>query len=68
MTRQCGVRALPCPHISIVTDDRISDLPMTVLDGPMDLACVETQIGNGDAADCEIVMLEDADRVLVNVQ
>ena len=44
------------------------DLPMTVLDGPMDLACVETQIGNGDAADCEVIMLEEADRVLVKVQ
>jgi len=21
----------------------------------MDLACVETQIGNGDAADCEVI-------------
>jgi len=29
--------------------------PMTVLDGPMDLACVETQIGNGEAADCEVI-------------
>ena len=22
---------------------------------PMDLACVETQIGNGDRADCEVI-------------
>jgi hypothetical protein len=22
---------------------------------PMDLACVETQIGNGEAADCEVI-------------
>lgn len=29
--------------------------PMTVLDGPMVLACVETQIGNGEAADCEVI-------------
>jgi allantoicase len=24
---------------------------------PMDFACVETQIGNGDAADCEVIEL-----------
>ncbi|KZV74436.1 Allantoicase [Peniophora sp. CONT] len=52
----------------VVYDTAVWHLPMTVLDGPMDLACVETQIGNGDAADCGIVMLEDADRVLVKVQ
>ncbi|EGN99682.1 hypothetical protein SERLA73DRAFT_88261 [Serpula lacrymans var. lacrymans S7.3] len=32
--------------------------PMTVLDRPMDFTCVETQIGNGEKADCEIVEVE----------
>ncbi|EKM54506.1 uncharacterized protein PHACADRAFT_258394 [Phanerochaete carnosa HHB-10118-sp] len=32
--------------------------PMAVLDGPMDFACVETQIGNGDPLDCEVVSLD----------
>ncbi|KAG0695703.1 galactose-binding domain-like protein [Suillus ampliporus] len=32
--------------------------PMTVLYKPMDFTCVETQIGNGDRADCEILELE----------
>jgi len=31
--------------------------PMTVLDKPLDLACVETQIGDGSSMDCEIVEL-----------
>jgi allantoicase len=31
---------------------------MTVLDKPMDLACVETQIGDGSTADCEIRELD----------
>jgi len=31
--------------------------PMTVLEKPLDLACVETQIGDGSAMDCEIVEL-----------
>jgi hypothetical protein len=25
---------------------------------PMEFACVETQIGNGEAADCEVIDLE----------
>ncbi len=25
---------------------------------PMDLACVETQIGNGEAEDCEVIEVE----------
>ncbi|KAA1474226.1 allantoicase [Dentipellis sp. KUC8613] len=41
--------------------------PMTVLDGPMDLACVETQIGNGDKADCEVIELPEEDVVRVQV-
>ncbi|KAH9948539.1 Allantoicase, partial [Amylocystis lapponica] len=32
--------------------------PMAVLDKAMDFACVETQVGNGDELDCEIVSLE----------
>ncbi|KIJ67988.1 hypothetical protein HYDPIDRAFT_83734 [Hydnomerulius pinastri MD-312] len=32
--------------------------PMTVLGKPMDFTCVETQIGNGDKADCEILDLD----------
>ncbi|KAL4080245.1 galactose-binding domain-like protein [Scleroderma yunnanense] len=32
--------------------------PMTVLDKIMDFTCVETQIGNGDKADCEILDLD----------
>jgi allantoicase len=35
-----------------------ADQPMTVLDHHMDLACVETQIGDGDKADCEIVEID----------
>jgi len=31
--------------------------PMTVLEKPLDLACVETQIGDGNPMDCEIVEL-----------
>lgn len=29
----------------------------------MDFTCVETQIGNGDAADCEIVELDSQKQV-----
>jgi len=32
--------------------------PMTVLDKPLDLACVETQIGDGSKSDCEILELD----------
>ncbi|KAI0341953.1 Allantoicase [Trametopsis cervina] len=32
--------------------------PMAALDRPMDFTCVETQIGNGDPLDCEIVELD----------
>ncbi|EAU91039.2 allantoicase [Coprinopsis cinerea okayama7 len=32
--------------------------PMTVLDKVLDLACVETQIGDGSASDCEILELD----------
>jgi len=33
--------------------------PMTVLGKYMDFTCVETQIGNGDPSDCEIVELKE---------
>ncbi|OJA18612.1 hypothetical protein AZE42_01763 [Rhizopogon vesiculosus] len=39
--------------------------PMTVLDKPMDFTCVETQIGNGDKADCEILELEAGEGVMM---
>jgi len=51
----------------VVYNTAVWHLPMTVLDGPMDLACVETQIGDGSAADCEIVELGEEDRVIVRV-
>jgi hypothetical protein len=31
----------------------------------MDLACVETQIGNGEAADCEVIKL--GQRVIIQI-
>ncbi|KAG5733688.1 E3 ubiquitin-protein ligase BRE1 [Termitomyces sp. T112] len=37
--------------------------PMAVLEKEMDFACVETQIGDGSIADCEIVELADNDVV-----
>jgi hypothetical protein len=35
----------------------------------MDFACVETQIGNGDAADCEVIDLRPGavERVVVQI-
>ncbi|KAI9511165.1 Allantoicase [Russula earlei] len=52
----------------IVYNTGVWHQPMTVLDGPMDLACVETQIGNGDAADCEVRDLSGSvERVIVQI-
>ncbi|KAI0315952.1 Allantoicase [Amylostereum chailletii] len=52
----------------IVYNKAVWHLPMTVLDGPMDLACVETQIGNGDASDYEIVELKgEESRIVVRI-
>lgn len=34
--------------------------PMTVLESAMDFSCVETQIGDGGNADCEMVYLDEA--------
>jgi hypothetical protein len=31
----------------------------------MDFACVETQIGNGDAVDCEVIDLRREPRVII---
>lgn len=42
----------------IVYGKAIWHQPMTVLDRVMDFACVETQIGDGNAEDCEIVDLD----------
>ncbi|KAH8093946.1 allantoicase [Cristinia sonorae] len=42
----------------IVYDTGIWHHPMAVLEGPMDFTCVETQVGNGDPLDCEIVSLD----------
>ncbi|KAL0956407.1 hypothetical protein HGRIS_002554 [Hohenbuehelia grisea] len=36
--------------------------PMTVLDKPLDMTCVETQIGDGSQADCEILELNQAEQ------
>jgi len=44
----------------VVYDTGIWHQPMTVLDKAMDFTCVETQIGNGDKADCEVVELDEA--------
>jgi hypothetical protein len=36
----------------------------------MDLACVETQIGNGDGADCEVIELREGtsgEEILITV-
>ncbi|KDQ57822.1 hypothetical protein JAAARDRAFT_156860 [Jaapia argillacea MUCL 33604] len=42
----------------IVYDTGIWHHPMAVLETTMDFACIETQIGNEDSADCEIVDLD----------
>ncbi|TFK54159.1 allantoicase [Heliocybe sulcata] len=42
----------------IVYDTGIWHHPMAVLETDMDFACVETQIGNGDNADCEVIDLD----------
>ncbi|KAJ6500130.1 allantoicase [Mycena vitilis] len=42
----------------IVYNTAVWHQPMTVLEKAMDFACVETQVGDGGTADCEIVELE----------
>jgi len=37
--------------------------PMAVFERPMDFACVETQIGGGEKADCEILDLDGSEGV-----
>jgi len=37
--------------------------PMAVFGNPMDFTCVETQIGNGNEADCEIINLDELGEV-----
>ncbi|EIW63327.1 allantoicase [Trametes versicolor FP-101664 SS1] len=44
----------------IVYDTGIWHHPMAVLHKTMDFTCVETQIGNGDKLDCEVVDLDGA--------
>jgi len=47
----------------IVYDTAVWHQPMTVLWKDMDFTCVETQIGNGDPVDCEIVELDKSKEV-----
>ncbi|KAF8550900.1 Allantoicase [Imleria badia] len=42
----------------VVYETGVWHQPMTVLDKEMDFTCVETQIGNGERADCEVVEVE----------
>jgi len=44
----------------IMYDTAVWHQPMTVFDRPMDFTCVETQIGDGGKADCEIVELDNS--------
>ncbi|KAI0081323.1 allantoicase [Panus rudis PR-1116 ss-1] len=43
----------------IVYDKGIWHHPMAVLDAPIDFTCVEAQIGDGSALDCEIIDLDE---------
>jgi len=45
----------------IVYNTAVWHQPMTVFDKSMDFTCVETQIGNGDNMDCEIVDLDGSE-------
>lgn len=47
----------------IVYNTAVWHQPMTVLGKSLDLACVETQIGDGSAADCEILELDTSEHV-----
>ncbi|KAI3618696.1 allantoicase [Moniliophthora roreri] len=47
----------------IVYNTGIWHQPMTVLEKPLDFTCVETQIGDGSKADCEIIELEESIRL-----
>ncbi|KAJ7091204.1 allantoicase [Mycena epipterygia] len=47
----------------IVYDTAVWHQPMTVLGKALDFTCIETQVGDGGSADCEIVELESAVRL-----
>jgi len=47
----------------IVYDTGVWHQPMTVLWKDMDFTCVETQIGKGDTADCEILELDNSSEI-----
>ncbi|KZP34222.1 Allantoicase [Athelia psychrophila] len=51
----------------IVYNTAVWHQPMAVFDKPMDFTCVETQIGDGSKADCEILELEDLEDIFVVV-
>lgn len=46
-------------HQGIVYNAAVWHQPMTVLGQTLDLACVETQIGDGNALDCEVLNLKE---------
>jgi len=48
----------------IVYNQGIWHQPMTVLYKPLDFACVETQIGDGSMADCEIVNVYSSSEII----
>ncbi|KAJ7497479.1 allantoicase [Mycena latifolia] len=49
----------------IVYDTAVWHQPMTVLGKALDFTCVETQVGDGGSADCEILELESAVRLKI---
>ncbi|KAJ7076315.1 galactose-binding domain-like protein [Mycena belliarum] len=49
----------------IVYNTAVWHQPMTVLGKPLDFTCVETQVGDGGSADCEIIELESALRLKI---
>ncbi|KAJ7178372.1 galactose-binding domain-like protein [Mycena crocata] len=52
----------------IVYDTAVWHQPMTVLGKALDFTCVETQVGDGSLADCEIVELERTVRLRIPQQ
>ncbi|KAG9316251.1 galactose-binding domain-like protein [Chiua virens] len=51
----------------IMYDTGIWHQPMTVLDKLMDFTCVETQVGNGEQMDCEVLDLKEAIDLVVTM-
>ncbi|KAF7979860.1 hypothetical protein HWV62_40621 [Athelia sp. TMB] len=49
----------------IVYDTAVWHQPMAVFEKPMDFTCVETQIGDGSTADCEILELQGPEDIFV---